>query len=815
MNVINTYLPVNSSTRPQWLQRASVTDQVRYGELEQQLIISQAELEKQLGNHLSLRTYTRYLIGQALQLEFGRTLDPDTLMTTSRYVFEVAGRRAIQEDKRSLTDLLLCGLHENGRRAAITFHGEGLPVGLTQEWLEENWTQDLRAAYGTKFRAVYQRSGVLAAMNAETRDRLLLSVFAASLQDHINEANLQRVQRAVAGDANLTIAPLRLLPHTRALKDLVVIGSREGDVDDWLLYAPGSPGKQDWYTYSAFRRLSLSISGWLAPDEFEPGKSRHPEANDVGCQYLTWQSHALDREMVGGYLKRVPLKPANWSGVTLAPSSYSGNEVLNAVVYNDRDWRISQEESHTPYGYRNAPEELRQQFTRINCEFKALKTIEVRQAGLISYEQFCFDLIKQRVEEVLLQRGQRVVVNPDLIYVQISAQQQMTLTQLIVNEIHFYASGVGEPLYPRFSLSGAHPEVNGLDIRDIASWSRTLRPGEKYIDMLRSVDLNPTHPEGKFKRGIYLGGLQRQMKVAIMQARFNGRLPQEHFMELLKVVDMYVENDPLRINKGADAFGNVAHSALHKLSIETRPVIGVYVFKVVVAGGTEEYLFTPGTPDGRELRPFNEFVSGVKTLGLGDYFYERVYEKYQPQVGTYLTDLEELSNFTKAPTQGRDSRVKDFNECYTGLFDKVISDVDEKTESLNEIIGRLIWEGVTLAASAIAIVYAPIGIAMTAVLLTKNLVQGFEAYSEGNRAKALSHFTDALIELASLGKAGAGKSAVKPVQRTFISLLGDARKVEKLVCGVIGQPTLDKRVLQLIQEILDDPESVSSKTTLV
>lgn len=815
MNAINNYIPFNGSTRPQWLECASVTDQVRYGELEQQLIISQAELEKQLRNHVSLRTYTRSLITQALQLEFGQTLDPDTLMTTSRYSFEVAGRGAIQQDKRSLTDLLLCGLHEKGRRAAIVFHGEGLPAGLTQEWLEEVWTQDLRAAYGAEFRAVYQRSGVLAAMNAETRDRLLLSAFAARLQGHINEANLQRIRGAVAGDENLTIAPLRLLEHTRPLKDLVVIGSRAGDVGDWLLYAPGSPGKQDWSTYPAFRWLSLSISGWLTPDKIEPGMSRQPQANDVGCQYLTWQSHALDREMVGGYLKKVPLKPANWSGVTLAPSPYSGNEVLNAVVYNDRDWRISQEESHTPYGYRNAPEELRQQFTRIHCELKALKTIEVRQAGLISYEQFCFDLIKQRVEEVLLQRGQRVVVNPDLIYVQINEQQQMTLTQLIVNEIPFYASGVGEPLYPRFSLLGAHPEVNGLDIRDIASWSRTLRPGEKYIDMLRSVDLNPSHPEGKFKRGIYLGGLQRQMKVAIMQARFNGRLPQEHFMELLKVVDMYVENNPLRINKGADAFGNVAHSALHKLSIEARPVIGVYIFKVVVAEGTEYYLFTPEAPDGRELRPFNEFVSGVKTLGLGDYFYERVYVKYQPQVGTYLTDLEELSNFTKAPTLGRDSRVKDFNECYSGLFDKVISDVDEKTTSLNEIISGLIFNAVQTAVTAIAIVFPPAGVAMSAILLTKGLVQGLEAYSEGHRAKALNHFKDALIELVSLGKAGYGKLAASKLQKDFIGVLGDVYTVEKFFSQATGLPRLHERALEVIQEILDDPESVTSKTIVV
>ncbi|MFD2882774.1 hypothetical protein ACFS4T_05825 [Pseudomonas lini] len=65
-------------------------------------------------------------MSQALLMEFGATADPDNITTHCRYVFEQAGRIYVQEDKRSLTDLLLHGLHENGQRSQITFKSDGL-----------------------------------------------------------------------------------------------------------------------------------------------------------------------------------------------------------------------------------------------------------------------------------------------------------------------------------------------------------------------------------------------------------------------------------------------------------------------------------------------------------------------------------------------------------------------------------------------------------------------------------------------------------------------------------------------------------------
>ncbi|MFJ4192855.1 dermonecrotic toxin domain-containing protein [Pseudomonas sp. NPDC089534] len=818
MNMMNTALHPVDLPGPQWLKAAGAADRLRYANLEDSLSASRAELVARLGTFASLEAYARQVVGEALQKNIGHLPELDRCKVHSRYGFNVAGRTIVQEDTLAIADMLVRGLHDPMHEAQLSVRLPGMDPEVNPAWLMELLSQDARAEFAASYREAHERSDVLAAMKDVLRNRLLLSALAARLQDHLSDANLARIERALAGDAALTVASLRLLPHTRPLKDLVVIGDRTGDTDDWLLYAPGSPGQQDWYGWRSFRALNLGISGWLAVDEPQPGESRMPQANEAGCSYLSQQSHAMDRASLAGYLKAVPLKPANWTGVTLAPSPYGGDGVLDGLVHNERAWLIAQQESQAPYGYRTAPQALRQRFTRLGSELKALHVVKVRGAGLLGYERFCRDLIKQEAEALLLSQGQRISIDPDLIYVQISEQQRMTLTELIASETHFYADGAGQPLYPRFTLSGRHAPFTGLDIRHIAGWSRTLRPGEKYIDRLRTVDLEPSHPEGALKRAVHVGILLRQMESAALNARFSSPMPRTHIEEMNNVIEALRQSQPKpsqTVTLNGELPEKVRVSALFRLHLKGRLVVGVYVFRLVVDGKAEPYLFTPDAPDGRELRPFGEFVASVKSGGLGDYFCRRVAARHQAQVGAYLTDLEQLGNFTEAPALEPDSRMSDLGRSHEELIRQVISDVDDKTESLSEIIGRLAFDAVVTAVGAVGVVSAPIGIALGAFLFTKSLVQGVEAYSEGNRAKALEHLKTALIELASLGKAGVGKPALSAIKKDFIDLIGDVYAIEKLVAEAAGLPRLHERVLEAIQEVLDDTENTASRTTLI
>ncbi|MFJ5284350.1 dermonecrotic toxin domain-containing protein [Pseudomonas sp. NPDC088429] len=803
MNLFDKRILANVQEPAKWLGNAEGDKQLEFAQLEQQLVASRLHLERQLEHLTDLQSYARFVIADSIRLDFGTVLNPDQITVRSQYVFKEGPHTIQQDNSRSLTEFALYGLHDKSSRARLECVGEGVPAQMNQQWLENSMdTSDLRADYGASLRKTYEKSTVIEAMAAFVKQQLLLSAFSARLQGHLNQTNLERVRRAVEGEAGLVVSCLKLeLPGTnnRPLKDLVVIGSEQPGQGGWLLYAPGAPIDREWRELPDLRSLSLEIGSWTATEK--------------GCDYLAWQSHAMDRQALSSHLNKVLQLPSLWRGVEVGPTSYRGSEVMLNLVYNQRAWIVAQEESVTPYAYRSATAVQRQLFARVNTELQALQAVSVRQGGFVSYEQFCFDLIKRLVEEHLSEKGVYVSINPDQIRIEISEDQQLTLTQLIVGEVSFYADRVGEPKYPRFIVTGGHPPLDALDIRNISSWSKRLRPGEQYIDMLRTVQLNPQHVTGAFNRRLYLAILKRKMYIAVMQAFFSGQLSAQALPELLDVVaDVDSEHPPKAVMEDISQIG---YSALCNLHIKRAKVVGVFVFRIQLGSHVEEYLFAPDAPDGRELWPFSEFVDAVKSRGYGRYFYEKVEEKYQTKVKDYLDQLELRSNFTEAPALERYARIENFQACYSELIYKVISDVDEKTQSMAEIIFGLIFDGVVTAVTALSFVFPPVGVALSVVLFTKEAVSGLDALVQGDRAKALKHFVEAIAEMASLGKAGAGKRAASKMQSSFVSLIGDVYKIESFYRQATGHPSLPDLAKDAIQEILDSPQALTSKTTII
>jgi hypothetical protein len=790
-----------ANATPSWLNGIAQDDRELYLEHEASLVARESELKKQLGHFSSLKDYARSIVNQNIKLEFDQDRDADEIVCNARYTFQVGGRKIEQEDTRTLTEQFIYGLYEEGQRAELVFKGDGLPAELNQQWFEEMMSADARAAYGAQFRSQYQRQEVMQALKNVMSQRLLLSALAARHQKHINEESSARIVSALFGDQAFTIDGVRLIDNTRALQQLILVARRDGQ-DGFLLYAPGSPGGQDWYECQNLQHVGIRVGEWTIDDK--------------GRDYLTWQSHSVDREAIATYLKQVERLPSTWKGVSLVASPYKGAEVLTATIENIRAWRVAEEESRTPYAYRTASDAQRQDFARARCELKALHVIATREGGFIPYGKFCFDLIKQRIEQVLAERGERATVNPDRIFVSVSPQLGMTLTELISTETHFYADEKQTPWsYPRFTLEHDHPPISELDIRDIAGWSRTLRPGEKYIEMLRSKHLDRNHPEGAFKRAVHLELQRRQMKVGVMQERFNGRLTAEQYRQLMTVIEDLEKIDTRTMNPMGEHPGDVRFSAMFKLYLKGKLVVGVFVFRLVMADRIEEFLYTPDAPDGRLIRPHSEFVSAVKKLKFGNYFYNRVRFKDQRVVHTYITDMEEADNFNDAPVLALNSRVRDLGSSYDDLIYRTIFDVDEKTKSLDEIIFKLVFDAVQAAATVVSVVIPPVGIALSVVLFTKSVLEGAEAYNDGDRATAAMHFLDALIELGSLGKATYNKTQPTKLVKDFIGLAGDMYSVQKFYSQATGHQSLPSRALEAIQAILDDPQALDSKTRLL
>jgi hypothetical protein len=106
-----------------------------------------------------------------------------------------------------------------------------------------------------------------------------------------------------------------------------------------------------------------------------------------------------------------------------------------------------------------------------------LSTVDERDNGFPTFEQFTYDAVKAQIEDILRQRGSNVSVNPDHIIVQ-TEDFRKSVTDVLLEELAFEAV---HPAYetkfsPKYYLVNGHPGVEKLDIRDLSSLSKTFRP---------------------------------------------------------------------------------------------------------------------------------------------------------------------------------------------------------------------------------------------------------------------------------------------------------------------------------------------------
>lgn len=800
MTIVLAEVGQRETQRPQWLDNILPIKRHEYFEQEANLLDSEEALREVLGHFNSLKEFARYSANKLLIDTFDEAPDADDIKCISRYEFDVDGRVIVQEDTRSLTDHFIYGLHDENHRAQVTFQGVALPAGLNQLWLDSVLLHDVRVVQSYEYRVLLSSSDALiGAMEDVQRNRMLLSAMDARQQGHISsDENLHRIERAVNGDKDERINGLRLLSETRALHELCVVG-RDTDL---LLYAPTSPGGQNWYECSSMHQLNIQLADWTKQAK--------------GREYLIWRAHAADRVVINHYLQKLQRLSHLWEKVTTVAPEEKSQQSLSSIALNSSRWLADQENVYTPYGYCIAPMAHRQTFIRTQCELKALQTLAMREGGFESYEAFCFDLIKKRIEQLLLERGERIAVNPDHIVVVLDPGQEITLTKLISSETSMYVKEVrGElPKYPHFILTDDHATLNQLDIRDLAGWSRTLRPGEQYIEVLHSI-LDKSNPQGALKRSIHQELVRRQMKVGILQERFQNRLSEEQYQQLSEVIDNLQKADRRPTHPLGEYPHDIRYNAAFKLHIRKKLIVGVFVFRLVNDKKTDLLVFTPDAPDGRLVRPHVEFLKAIKSQGLGQYLLERTRETDNAVVNTYVRDMEELSGFNEGIELRRDSRVLDLGSSYDDLIYRTMSDVDEKTTSLDEIIFKLVFRAVEAAATAVAVLVPPVGVAMGSFLFAKNLVQGIEAYKNEHYGIAEDHFMNALIELVALGKAGYSHVNPGKAGLTVVRLLGNMYTAEKFISQATGVPRLHARVLEAIEEILQGPESDASKTMLL
>ncbi|MCX2542483.1 DUF6543 domain-containing protein [Pseudomonas sp. COW5] len=787
--------------RPQWLANTSSNNQQKYEYLKQQMTEQEAELRRLLGKSASLKSYASARVLEWTNSALGARIDPESVSVISRFRVQMAGRTLVQEDKRSLLELALFGLHDQNNRSEMKFEGQ-IPSGLTQARLE-NWLSgiDIRSDYFEALRKSFDDYGVQIALLGALATRIAFSAFSATLQGHLNQPSMEMVERFQQGDRSISASAFVLKGYRFGFRDLMVFQQKSNPYGACALYAPGSPGGRDWYVFPNIRELEFQVAGWVRTDE--------------GVSYLTSQAHPQERVALSKYVKQLQQLPSAWKGATFYEWPEAPEGIFAEAVFYQVSWDLAQESLVQPAGYRKANADLRQRYARLNTELKALYTVNTREAGIVPYETFCRDLIKQNIEDLLKASGEIVAVNPDEIIVELEQGKEVTLSRIIIKETPFYAhesDGELVGVFPRFRVNAGHPALRNLDIRHLASWSRTLRPGEKYIAMLRTVYLNNKHPEYELKREVHFRTQQAEMYRAVLSSHFSGEMSSglaEQLNSLIAGLDK--ASDPSFPPFG-ETVTSVQHSAVFKLHLKRCLIEGVYVFRLVEGGRITEILYTPNAPDGVHYRPMNQLFASIKENGLGQYIYERVKYIEQPIIGTFVNNIEFKNISESPPVLEMNSRVQSLRASYNARIERIISDVDAQTTSLGEIIGKLVYDTAVLAATVVSMVIPPVGLALSAVQITKNVLEGAQAYKYGDRATAFNHFKDALLDLASL--VPGGKEATK-AQKTLIQLLGDANTVIGLVASATGQSLGYDRFQELLEDILKEESASDSQTLLL
>ncbi|MFJ2713572.1 hypothetical protein ACIOZM_22230 [Pseudomonas sp. NPDC087346] len=785
---------------PEWLRSAAESVQDRYLQLETSMYKYHEDFQRTHVPCFSLQAYARNVVSAWSESALGRVVDGDTVQVRTSYEMKLGGKTIRQEDTRSLTELVAFGAHDPGYTPKMSLVGNqnsGLTADKIDKWLQ---TIDVRKDF------VETRSAVLPADYRDALSNKLISklefdLWVAYHSRKLDSSEFDRVSRAIAGDTSILIATVRFVDAEHTLRDILIFQDGRRGQGPQLVYMRSVKGPNEFLRFNNFDEFSNKLKIWMSDDP----------------AYAASLLHFKDQSNVGKALEHArgldfDLRQIRATSVELQREA--NNPLLGAVLA-DYNWAYATATSIAPLNFRTAYRVQRQQHARLNTELKALYTVEVREAGLPSYEVFARDLIKARIEEVLRSRGSYVDVDPDLVYVQISPTEEWVLSELIVKERAFEppSSPNWDPQrdYPRFHWSGRQASLDALSIKDIASWSKTLRPGEKYIQLLKSK-FQSGDPLYSFKREVHARRQQCEMSLALMSQFAEGQLNAEQFNSLTRIVNELKTPQPVKI---ADPV--VRSESVYEFKIKnTRRVHGVYLFRAVTSKGVEDFIYTPLAPDQIAFRKAADFVRSIRfrSRSLRHYYIDRVAIVDQKVINDYFDELQATVKDVPAPEPFTNNRIRDLRATFNIYIDRLIGDVDERTTSLAEIIGKLIYENVKLAASVIALVIPPVGLALTALEVAKSIYDGVDAHYYGENDEALSHFADALLGLLTLGQAGKGAESVTRLQKSLIDLVGDADTVIGLLATALGQTLGHERLKEVLLQVLDAEAVDSSKTTV-
>ncbi|MGX9866360.1 dermonecrotic toxin domain-containing protein, partial [Pseudomonas moraviensis] len=246
---------------------------------------------------------------------------------------------------------------------------------------------------------------------------------------------------------------------------------------------------------------------------------------------------------------------------------------------------------------------------------------------------------------------------------------------------------------------------------------------------------------------------------------------------------------------------------------------GVYIFRLKLLSGLLDLLYTPDAPDLVSFRPIAEFIPSIRFRNgpFRHYYSERILLRDQKVINDYFDNLVATVDTKPVIRTQQRSLLPDLFTFHDERVRRVLSDIDERTISLNEIIAGIVYNNLLKVANIVSLLVPPVGTVVVAVQVMKSIYDASQSDLRGDYSAALGHVRDVMSGLLTLGQAAAAGATVKQltrVQRSFLDMFEDARTVAELVTYYTGHEDPQDELIGFFKSLMQDADAALSKTTV-
>ncbi len=700
----------------------------------------------------TLQAYVHDQVSEALRERFDNPLSPD-LISVRLLRKDAAGSPPLQA---TLTELASRGALDldqlydvAGTRSQVRL-GEAPSAAQVQSLVSDT---DHLAGYLGAMRARHQQADVHTALLDAADLALKYSALLAHFAGHLPTVQHERLLQAVSGTAaGASVSGVRLFDALCSDLLLFTLADELGAFQSALLYAPAKPDAQQWIVLRSLRALNQELGGWMA--------------SAAGRAYLLAQMPMAQREAVALQMEQVADKPQDWS--LQQDRRHRFADYRSALAHGVQARLQAREDevqrSVVPSWYSGLSLDEQRAITLLRQQARhAEQAFADTLHGWQSFQHYARTAVAQAIEPYLRSQGVTEAVDPESIIIDYRpglADGRLASVNLVDLVCFGYDDNTGIDHPDSGVRSAVGQDLSALRSADLARYARSAYLGDAYVAMMRARYLLPSAADYRARQHAFAHALVAGMGRDLRMASAQGQISDTVYAGLLARVNALAATVTLDIPQ--DTAETVLDTpGLVRLTVDDAVVLGVYVFRLVVAGEADDWLYTADAPDGVLLRRYSELDAAAGGT-LRSHLLARTRLSQQARVLSRLKALAAGSGHRDALR--RVNQVVGLAGEYDRYIEHALADVEDATNSHAEVVRGQVIKGLMFAAP-LSMVYPPFALFIGAWFVVAPLREAVIAHSKGDTTRALQAWLEA--SWGALGLVlqlpGASLKAIKPL----------------------------------------------------